>query len=366
MSVSVIIPTYNRADMVTDAVKSVLAQTVDDVEVIVVDDGSTDDTAKVLAPFMDRIVYLRTENQGTAGARNTGMRAARGDYIAYLDSDDLYRPFKLALQCGLLDQHPEVGMVYTEFSAFDDQGYYDEWHLREYHRSAYVRGRISYDSIFSSSAPLADTTYGTAALTESHPGWLSRKSWFGEIYEKYLFNTLVFTNSMVFRRSLLDNVGLQEPRFGLFHDLEFALRLCKAASVAFIDLPTYLLRYHPIQISGSSGPSGTQIWIRKQRCLLRVFRAHTRPGVRPQGLSQGQVTTQTARLCRAVAMLLLAYNQGPAHQNHYYTRCARRYLRVCARAGRPERLLWLLSFAPHLVRRIGFKLISLAEKKRGK
>lgn len=220
MSVSVIIPTYNRADMVTDAVKSVLAQTVDDVEIIVVDDGSTDETARALAPFMDRIVYLRTENQGPAGARNTGMRAARGDYIAYLDSDDLYRPFKLALQCGLLDQHKEVGMVYTEFSAFDDQGYYDEWHLRKYHRFAYARGSVSYDSIFSSSVPLVDTAYGPAALADSHPDWLSRKAWFGKIYEKYLFNTLVFTNSMVFRRSLLDEVGFQDVRLGLFEELD--------------------------------------------------------------------------------------------------------------------------------------------------
>jgi|GEM_PF-692009 len=365
MRISVIIPTYNRADMVAGAVESVLAQTMDEVEIIVVDDGSTDDTAQVLAPFMHRIVYLRRENEGPAGARNTGMRAARGNYIAYLDSDDLYRPFKLALQCGLLDRHPEVGMVYTESSAFDDQGYYDEWHLRKYHSSAYARGGVSYDSIFSSSVPLADTTYGRAALAESHPEWLSRKSWFGEIYEQYLFNTLVFTNNMVFRRSLLDNVGLQEPRFGLFHDLEFALRLCKAASVAFIDVPTYLLRYHPGQISGSLGPTGAKIWISKQKCLLRVFRAHTRPQRRPSDISRDQIAMRTTRLCRAVAIPMLAYDQGGTHRDRYYTRCARRYLRVCARAGKPERLLWLLSFTPHLLRRIGFKLISLAEKRRG-
>jgi len=77
--------------------------------------------------------------------------------------------------------------------------------------------------------PLADTGYGRAALAESHPDWLSRKVWFGEIYEKYLFNTLIFTASMVFRRSLLDEVGFQNVRLGLFEELEFALRLCKAA-----------------------------------------------------------------------------------------------------------------------------------------
>ena len=362
MKVSVIIPTYNRAIMVINALESAIKQSIEELEIIVVDDGSIDHTVQTLAPYRDRILYLRTENQGPAGARNTGMQAATGDYIAYLDSDDLYRPFKLALQCGLLDLHPEVGMVYTEFSGFDDQGYYDEWHLQHYHSSAYKRGRIKYSDLFAASKPLSETTYGQFSLTDSHPDWLSKRVWFGYIYEQYLLNTLVFTNSMVFRRSMLDQVGLQEPRFGLFHDLEFALRLCKAASVAFIDIPTYLLRYHPEQISGTSDSADAQIWIRKQRNLLQVFREHTRSDERQQKLSQNQVNKQTARLCRAIAIPMLAYNQANKHHAHYYSRRARCYLRTCFQNGHPQCLLWMLSFMPHLVRRVGFKLIDLYEK----
>lgn len=362
MKASVVIPSYNRGAMVTAAVESVLAQTMEDVEIIVVDDGSTDDTARLLAPYRDRIVYIRTDNRGIARARNTGMQAARGDYIAWLDDDDLYRPYKLALQCGLLDQHPEVGMVYTEFSGFDDDGFYDECHLRRYHESAYLRRGIRYEGLFNKSIPLGTTDYGRVALGGIRPDWLTRCAWFGNLYEAYLFNTIVFTNSMVFRRELLDITGLQATRFGLFHDLEFALRLCSAAPAAFIDVPTYQLRYHPGQISSTLGPSGTRALMRKQQDLLRVFRAHTRVNFRQLTLPEEKIAQQTARLCRSIAMPMLACDQGTSHEDRYYPRRARRYLRACADAGRPEHVLWTLSFLPHSLRRVGFKLMSLAGK----
>lgn len=96
--VSVIIPTYNRAAVVPEAVRSVLAQDGVDLEVIVVDDGSTDGTEQVLAPWMDRIRYVRKENGGVSSARNRGVREATGDWIAFLDSDDVWQPGKLRRQ----------------------------------------------------------------------------------------------------------------------------------------------------------------------------------------------------------------------------------------------------------------------------
>ncbi len=84
-------------------------------EIIVVDDGSTDDTESALAPYRSTIRFFRTANQGPAMARNVGMRAARGEYVAWLDSDDLYYPFKVKLQAQLLDELPDIGMVYSEF-----------------------------------------------------------------------------------------------------------------------------------------------------------------------------------------------------------------------------------------------------------
>jgi glycosyltransferase involved in cell wall biosynthesis len=110
-SVSVVIPTYNRGDAVGEAIESALGQTLAPAEVIVVDDGSRDGTRERLAPYMDRIAYIRQENQGVSAARNAGIRAARGDLIAFLDSDDVWHPRKLDLQLRYLCAHPETALV---------------------------------------------------------------------------------------------------------------------------------------------------------------------------------------------------------------------------------------------------------------
>jgi GT2 family glycosyltransferase len=100
--------------MVGEAVASVLAQTYRDFELMVVDDGSTDGTAGKLAKFGDRVHYLATENRGAAAARNFGVRQCRGRYVAFLDSDDLWRPGKLEAQVAYMERHPEVAVCQTE------------------------------------------------------------------------------------------------------------------------------------------------------------------------------------------------------------------------------------------------------------
>ena len=112
--VSVVIPTYNRARFIGEAIDSVLAQTFTDYEIIVVDDGSTDKTLEALHPYRDRIRYVVKNNQGPAGARNRGVQESRGALVAFLDSDDLWLPEKLALQTARLDRRPELAMVFTE------------------------------------------------------------------------------------------------------------------------------------------------------------------------------------------------------------------------------------------------------------
>jgi glycosyltransferase involved in cell wall biosynthesis len=115
--VSVIIPSYQGADVLHKAFDSVQQQTFTDLEVIVVDDGSTDNTQAVVeaASAADpRIRYLRQANQGPAAARNTGIDAAVGDYLALLDADDTWEPEKLAGQVAILDQFPEIGAVFTD------------------------------------------------------------------------------------------------------------------------------------------------------------------------------------------------------------------------------------------------------------
>lgn len=361
--VSVIIPTYNRANYIAAAIESVFAQTLRDIEVVVVDDGSTDDTTERLAPFRGRLNYVRTGNQGSARARNEGMRRASGEYIAFLDSDDLYYPFKLQAQAEVLDKYPEVGLVYSDFSAFDDEGWFDEWHLREYHSSAYRRGGgLTYDCFFSEQVTLSQLAAFAQIPDGFRPEWLQRRVYFGHIFHAYLLNTVVFTNSVMFRVGVLAQVGLQEPRFGLFHDLEFVLRVCRRYPVAFIDAPTYKLRYHAGQISTTIGPERGRIAIRKQRDLLRVFKAHRSDDADYDYSHKSLMDRQLARLLRSVAVPMLSLDQGHPHEDRYYPRRARKYLCRCAALGYPEPLLWLLSFAPHFGRRVGMAVIDRRRK----
>jgi len=120
--VSVVIPAYQAAQWITAALDSVLAQTLRDYEIIVVNDGSPDTAAleKVLAPYRDRILYLCQENQGPASARNTGIRAARGRYIAPLDADDIWEPEFLAAQITMLEADPTLDLVYADARVFGD------------------------------------------------------------------------------------------------------------------------------------------------------------------------------------------------------------------------------------------------------
>ncbi len=126
-TVSVIIPTHNYGRFLGEALGSVLAQSFADFEVTVVDDGSTDDTQEVLDGFRDpRLRRIRIENSGNSVAINTGLDAARGEFIAILDADDRWRPAKLERQVAMMRSEPELGAVFTDFARFDEGGFYPE------------------------------------------------------------------------------------------------------------------------------------------------------------------------------------------------------------------------------------------------
>ncbi len=115
--VSILIPTYNYGAYLADAIDSVLAQTVSDYEIVVVDDGSTDDTAEIAARY-PQVRYLRQENAGVGAARERGRLAARGRYLAFIDADDLWHPRKLEKQLAYLEAHPDCRIVFTLFENF--------------------------------------------------------------------------------------------------------------------------------------------------------------------------------------------------------------------------------------------------------
>ena len=118
--VSVIIPTYNRGNLIHGAIESVSAQTYQDFEIIVVDDGSSDQTRSKLAAFRkdNKIRYIFQENRGSSSARNRGGREAEGEYLAFLDSDDLFLPTKLEKQAAVLETEPDFAMVQSFFAKF--------------------------------------------------------------------------------------------------------------------------------------------------------------------------------------------------------------------------------------------------------
>ena len=111
--VTVVVPAYNSSAFLRQAVDSALGQTYPFVEVIVVDDGSTDGTTEVVAGYGSKIVFIHQRNAGVAAARNTALRVARGELVAYLDADDVWDPDKVRRQVEFLAAHPECGLVHT-------------------------------------------------------------------------------------------------------------------------------------------------------------------------------------------------------------------------------------------------------------
>jgi GT2 family glycosyltransferase len=129
-SVDIIIPCYNMSRYLPQAIESALAQSYRPLRVLVVDDGSTEDIRTLVQSYGERVQYLRQENQGQAAARNTGISHTRGDYLCFLDADDILLPTKTASQVDYLDRHPEVDLVYGRSLFFDGDDWrfpYAEW-----------------------------------------------------------------------------------------------------------------------------------------------------------------------------------------------------------------------------------------------
>jgi glycosyltransferase involved in cell wall biosynthesis len=120
--ISVIIPSFNRGTFISHAIKSVLAQTYKDYEIIVVDDGSTDNTKEQVEAFGDQVRYIYQENRGPSAARNTGIQHAKGKYIAFCDSDDRFLPTKLDKQIEFIHSTPECRFLYTWYYNVNEKG----------------------------------------------------------------------------------------------------------------------------------------------------------------------------------------------------------------------------------------------------
>jgi glycosyltransferase involved in cell wall biosynthesis len=198
--VSAAIITHNRARYLGEAIESVLGQTAPDLELIVVDDGSTDETADVVAPYLDRIRYVRQERRGKAAARNTAVELARGELIAFCDSDDRWYPDRLERQLAALELHPHVGMVHGHVDVVD------------------ADGRLLPDR-----TSAARELFGAAHRPRAS-------------YASYAFDCRCLSSTILVPRTVFDVVGPYDCELGI-EDYDFYLRLVLDFEVLFLDGP---------------------------------------------------------------------------------------------------------------------------------
>jgi glycosyltransferase involved in cell wall biosynthesis len=238
--VSVVIPAYNCAALVLQAVESVLTQDYEPLEVIVVDDGSTDGTHEALRPVLERIRLIRQPNGGLAAARNRGHREARGEYIAWLDSDDICEPGRIALQVEVLRRFPEVVLVSTGFSAFNDDAIVSSSFAAEYY------GAIATDGLAGLYPQQVDFV-PAGARPGDHPIALHR----GTVYPRIVWGNFVHPPTTMMRRAAVEIIEPLDSRLAGAGDWEFFTRLSRQGQFAHLDKP--LLRYR-LSSSQMSGP----------------------------------------------------------------------------------------------------------------
>jgi glycosyltransferase involved in cell wall biosynthesis len=223
-SVCIVIPTYNRANLVSRAIQSALVECMPGDEVVVVDDGSTDKTEEALRGFGTQIRVLRLPNGGAGKARNAGIAAATKELVAFLDSDDEWRPNKLKLQRALFQACPEVLFCFSDFANRGRDGQLTERFLRFWHNDP-----RSWDEILGPGVPYS-------SLVQS-PGAPTFKVHIGDLSLPEMQSAYVFTSSMVARRAANDALHFAED-VGTFEDLECFGRLALRGVAAFLDHET--------------------------------------------------------------------------------------------------------------------------------
>jgi glycosyltransferase involved in cell wall biosynthesis len=247
---SVVIPTYNRGSLIGETLESVFAQTYRRLEVIVVDDGSTDDTEAVVGRFQGRVIYIRQQNQGLAASRNTGLGRATGEFVAWQDSDDLWNPDKTAVQLGYLRRRPETVCIGSDFSAFSADGFFERSHVRSYY-GVIDRAPRGLDDLFSDQelVPAPELPY----LSQSGGGLPEAiRVYSGQLYETLVQGNCLHPPTVMFRRDAAAQAGPLDGTFRRDADWEWLLRISRIGRCAYVDHPLMRYRLSPGQMSGDA------------------------------------------------------------------------------------------------------------------
>ncbi len=203
--VSVIIPTFNRANYICETIDSVLSQTYKDYEIIVVDDGSTDNTKEVISKYNEKIRYFYQENKGVSAARNYAISNAKGEYVAFLDDDDIWLQNKLEKQIDVLDKNPDLGFVCSDTYVIDGSGKIINLWKRGIHNH--------------------------------------------ETFESLYEADFTFTLTVVARRRCLEEVGFFDETLSISQDYDLWLRLAKKYAFKHIGSPLAKYRLHAKNVS---------------------------------------------------------------------------------------------------------------------
>ena len=196
--ISIVIPTFNRENAIGRAIKSALCQTYPNLEIIVVDDASADNTKNKVKQLKDkRIVYLSHKtNQGASAARNTGIKKARGEYIAFLDSDDQWLGQKLEKQIAVLEKNPDCSASYCRYYIIKDK-----------------KKKLSV--------------------------WPEIKKYQGELNRQLLIGNFITSSSALLKKEIFEKSGLFDEKLPAYQDWEFFLRVSKFANFAFLNEPLF-------------------------------------------------------------------------------------------------------------------------------
>lgn len=221
--ITVVIPAYKCENVISSAIESVLCQTYNNYELIVVDDGSPDNTVEVIKKYQDRLTYIFQENGGVSKARNTGIKYSNGEYIAFLDADDRWDNNKLELQMELFNRHPEVNMVFSGFwnttngIILKNKSYKDAFNFfKEYGYDAedIFKSKLSFD--------------------------IKGKSieyYFGNIYEYLFLGNFILPSSVILKKQSLIRTGLFNEKFRVAEETDYFLKFSKQNVIGFVNCP---------------------------------------------------------------------------------------------------------------------------------
>jgi glycosyltransferase involved in cell wall biosynthesis len=244
--VSVVIPSFNRAGLIGETIDSILAQTRPPSEVIVVDDGSTDETESVVARYGRAVRYHRIDNVGPSAARNVGVSLARGSWIAFCDSDDLWRSTKLERQVALHELASDVEYSFTDFSFVAS----DKW------------------------SPSSRFTQAPIGFWEPDRRILADKVWIyeGSLYGRILRFHPIGVPAVMMSRRRFERLGGYDAKFsrGLSEDMEFTLRCVGVPPIGVVAEPLVGVRKHP----GNRSADNVGSWIAQIGILEHALAAH--------------------------------------------------------------------------------------------